>query len=51
MVDGRACHVGDNGDIVEVLGRTDDGLRIRTKDRRVADCVFRWNVITDSGGR
>ena len=31
-VDGRACHVGDNGDIVEVLGRTDDVLRLRTKD-------------------
>jgi hypothetical protein len=45
-VDGRACHVGDNGDIVEVLGRTDDGLRIRTKDRRVAD--LEWRRLCDS---
>src|SRR6202011_1442017 len=36
-VDGRACHVGDNGDIVEVLGQTAEGLRLRTTDGRVAD--------------
>jgi len=46
MVDGRACHVGDNGDIVEVLGRTDDGLRLRTKDGRVAD--LEWRRLCDS---
>jgi AAA domain len=40
-VDGRAGHVGDNGDIVEVLGRTGDGLRIRTKDGRMADLEWR----------
>lgn len=45
-VDGRASHVGDNGDIVEVLGRTAEGLRIRTKDGRVAD--LEWRRLCDS---
>jgi hypothetical protein len=45
-VDGRACHVGDNGDIVEVLSRTADGLRLRTKDGRVAD--LEWRRLCDS---
>jgi hypothetical protein len=46
MVDGRACHVGDNGDIVEVLGHTEGGLRLRTKDGRVAD--LEWRRLCDS---
>jgi hypothetical protein len=45
-VDGRACHVGDNGDIVEVLGQTADSLRLRTKDGRVAD--LEWRRLCDS---
>jgi hypothetical protein len=45
-MDGRACHVGDNGDIVELLGRTADGLRIRTRDGRVAD--LEWRRLSDS---
>ena len=45
-VDGRACHVGNNGDIVEVLGRNADGLRLRTKDGRVAD--LEWRRLCDS---
>ena len=46
VVDGRACHVGDNGDIIEVLGRTADGLRLRTKNGRVAD--LEWRRLCDS---
>ena len=46
MVNGRASHVGDNGDIVEVLGRTAAGLRLRTKDGRVAD--LEWRRLCDS---
>jgi hypothetical protein len=45
-VDGRACHVGDNGDIVEVLVRNANGLRLRTKDGRVAD--LEWRRLCDS---
>ncbi len=40
-VGGRAQHVGDNGDIVEVLGRTERSLRLRTKDGRVAEVEWR----------
>jgi hypothetical protein len=40
-VGGRAQHVGDNGDIVTVLGRTPAGLRLRTKDGRVAEVEWR----------
>ena len=45
-VNGRASHAGDNGDIVEVLGRTAAGLRLRTKDGRVAD--LEWRRLCDS---
>jgi TrwC relaxase/AAA domain len=41
IVGGRAQHVGDNGDIVEVLGQTGEGLRLRTKDGRVAEVEWR----------
>jgi hypothetical protein len=40
-VAGRAQHVGDNGDIVTVLGRTATGLRLRTKDGRDAEVEWR----------
>jgi hypothetical protein len=43
-VDGHYQRIGNNGEVVEVLGRTADGLRLRTKDgiaevewRRLAD--------------
>jgi hypothetical protein len=40
-VGGRAQHVGDNGDIVEVLGQTKKGLQLRTRNGRVADVEWR----------
>jgi hypothetical protein len=40
-VDGRPQRVGDNGDIVEVLCRTATGLRLRSKDGRVAEVEWR----------
>jgi TrwC relaxase/AAA domain len=45
-VDRRLCHVGSNGDIVEVLGRTAEGLRLQIKDGRVAD--VEWRQLCDS---
>ncbi len=40
-IDGQKCEVGSNGDIVEVIGRSMEGLRLRTKDGRVADVEWR----------
>ena len=40
-VDGRKREVGSNGDIVEVIGQSMDGLRLRTKEGRVADVEWR----------
>ena len=41
VIDGREQQVGNNGDVVEVLAHDSDGLRIRTKDGRVADVEWR----------
>jgi hypothetical protein len=49
-VGGRSQHVGDNGDIVEVLDRTADGLQLRTKDGRIADVEWR-RFSDDATGR
>ncbi len=40
-IDGQRCEVGSNGDIVEVVSQSMDGLRLRTKDGRVADVEWR----------
>ena len=40
-IDGEGQQVGNNGDVVEVLGQGADGLRIRTKNGDVADIEWR----------
>jgi hypothetical protein len=40
-IDGQKCEVGSNGDIVEVVGQSMEGLRLRTKDGRVAEVEWR----------
>jgi hypothetical protein len=48
-VEGRNQEIGSNGDVVEVLGRTGNGLRLRTK-RGVADVEWR-SMADDATGR
>ena len=40
-IDGRGGSIGNNGDVVEVLGRTETGLRLRAKDGRVGEVEWR----------
>ncbi len=40
-VEGERAQVGNNGDVVTVLGRTSDGLRVRTGKGQVADVEWR----------
>ena len=42
----RGGHIGSNGDIVEVVGQTPEGLRLRDKDGRVADVT--WTALGDA---
>jgi hypothetical protein len=44
-VNGESQQVGNNGDVVEVLGRTVEGLHIRTKDRVAAEVA--WGRLRD----
>ena len=44
-VDGKQCEIGNNGDVVEVLGQSIDGVRLRTKDGRIAD--VQWRRLAD----
>ena len=44
-LDGKPCEIGNNGDIVEVLGQSIDGVRLRTKDGRIAD--VQWRRLAD----
>jgi hypothetical protein len=44
-VDGRACRVGNNGDIVEVIAQSAAGLRLRTKDGHMAE--VEWQRLRD----
>ncbi len=41
MIDGRQQQVGNNGDIMEVLGRNAEHVTLRTKDGRVAKVEWR----------
>jgi hypothetical protein len=45
-VDGKKQEIGSNGDVVEVLGQSHDGLRVRVKDGRVAD--VEWRRVADA---
>ena len=49
-VDGQKREVGSNGDVVEVIGRSADGLRLRTKEGRVANVEWR-RLADDASGR
>ena len=44
-VDGKQYEIGNNGDVVEVLGQSIDGVRLRTKDGRIAD--VQWRRLAD----
>jgi hypothetical protein len=48
-VDGKKCEIGNNGDIVEVLGQSIDGVRVRTKDGRIADVEWRRLADQETG--
>ena len=49
-VDGQKQEIGSNGDVVEVLGTSLNGIRFRTKDGRVADVEWR-RLADDETGR
>jgi hypothetical protein len=49
MVDGKACEIGSNGDIVEVLGQGLNGVRLRTRDGRIADVEWRRLADEETG--
>ena len=44
-IDGRGGWIGNNGNVVEVVGRTDAGLRLRDKDGQVGD--VEWRRLSD----
>ena len=48
-VDGKQCEIGNNGDIVEVLSQSIDGVRLRTKDGRIADVEWRRLADQETG--
>jgi ATP-dependent exoDNAse (exonuclease V) alpha subunit len=48
-IDGREQQVGNNGDVVTVLGQSDDGIRIRTKGGEVADVEWRRCADVETG--
>jgi hypothetical protein len=45
----KGGYIGNNGDIVDVVGRTDNGLLLRTMEGRVG--AVEWRRLTDTGGR
>jgi hypothetical protein len=47
---GRSAHLGNNGDIVEVVGHMATGLRLRNKDGRVGEVEWR-NLCDGKSGR
>ena len=48
-IDGQEQQVGNNGDVVEVLGQSQHGLRIRAKEGQVADVEWRRFAETETG--
>ncbi len=44
-IDGRGGWIGNNGNVVEVVGRTDAGLRLQDKDGRIGD--VEWRRLSD----
>ena len=46
-VGGRMKQVGNNGDVVEILSQSHQGLRVRTKDGEVA--AIEWRRLADIG--
>ncbi len=48
-IDGKGRSIGNNGDIVEVVGRFDKGLYLRAKDGTVGE--VEWRRLTDPSGR
>ena len=48
-INGRQQQIGNNGDVVEVLGQNDRGLRIRTKEGDVADVEWRRFADQETG--
>jgi hypothetical protein len=41
IIDGKRGTIGDNGDVVEIVGRTEHGLRLRDRKGRVGDVEWR----------
>jgi hypothetical protein len=48
--EGKKQEIGNNGDVVEVLGQSLTGMRLRTKDGRIAEVEWR-RVADDATGR
>ena len=48
-VDGKGQEIGNNGDIVEVLGQGAAGIRLRTKDGKVAEVEWRRLADAETG--
>ncbi|HEV2675552.1 MAG TPA: AAA family ATPase, partial [Aliidongia sp.] len=46
-IDGRGGTIGNNGDIVEVVGKGADGLRLRNKDGKIG--AVEWRSLADPG--
>ena len=44
-IDGKGGAIGNNGDIVEVVGKSADGLRLRNKDGRIG--AVEWRSLAD----
>jgi len=47
--EGKQREIGNNGDIVEVLGQSLDGVRLRTKDGTIADVAWRRLADQETG--
>ena len=45
-IDGRTKQIGNNGDVVEILNQSHEGLSIRTKDGNIAD--IEWRRVCDT---
>jgi post-segregation antitoxin (ccd killing protein) len=48
-IDGRGGSIGNNGDVVEVVGRTENGLQLRDKTGRVGEVEWRRMSDTKTG--